>query len=87
MALANGGASVIECNSTEHSGNSARISAALIPATFRLRGLLTLKSFQRITPPGLTMRIISTAISFLTGILRIDVKSVNWLTRSNEPLF
>src|SRR5579872_1709719 len=79
-----GGAKVQDFKRTAQPGNSERISAALMPRTPGLRGLLTRKSNQVITPPGLTMRIISAAICDFTVGFRMELKSVKCETMSKE---
>src|ERR1017187_1744314 len=83
---ASGGASVTRRKRILQSGKSEWISLDEMPRTLLFRGLLTRKSNHKITPPGFTTRHISRAICFFTVSLRIEVKSVNCDTRSNELL-
>src|SRR4029077_14688369 len=78
------GASRTGASWTSHPSNSKRISRAETPRTCALEGLLTRKSNHRITPPGLRTCNIQEATARFSSGSRIEVKTVNWLTTSND---
>jgi len=84
MWRARGGARVKRSSLTLQPGNRDLISAASIPRTLGFQGLLNRKSYHKMMPPGLVTRTISAAIRALTEGSSMEVKRVNWETRSNE---
>ncbi len=68
-ARASGGARVTRRNSTRASGNSARTRASGTPRTSALRGLSTMKSYQRTPPPGSDRRPHRPRQALLVGVV------------------
>ena len=84
MARDNGGTRVVTVRPIAQFGKSRRTSPRFRPRTAGRRGFGYRQSYQRMCPPGRRTRNISLAISRCTSIWRIELKTVNCVTRSKD---